>query len=141
MHDPQTRISLSLDGRASDRPRVARRWVVDRCAELHLDMEGTDLPLLVSELVTNACVHGAEPIYIHLDVANGRVRVEVEDGSPVMPKVKRSDKRSTVGRGLLIVEALSRAWGAESTGAGKVVWAEVPIRPAGANTTRRGPVT
>ena len=62
MHDPHTRISLSLDGRASDRPRVARRWVIDRCAELHLDMEGTDLPLLVSELVTNACVHGAEPI-------------------------------------------------------------------------------
>lgn len=115
--------------------------MVDRCAELHLDMEGTDLPLLVSELVTNACVHGAEPICIHLDVANGRVRVEVEDGSSVMPKVKRSDKRSTVGRGLLIVEALSRAWGAESTGAGKVVWAEVPIRPAGSNTTRRGPVT
>jgi hypothetical protein len=40
----------------------------------------------------------------------------------------------------LIVEALSRAWGAESTGAGKVVWAEVPIRPAGSNTTKRGPV-
>lgn len=138
MHDPQIRISLSLDGRVSDRPRVARLWVVDRCAELHLDMEGTDLPLLVSELVTNACVHGAEPIYIHLDVANGRVRVEVEDGSSVMPKVKQSDKRSTVGRGLMIVEALSRAWGAESTGAGKVVWAEVPIRPADSNATRRG---
>jgi hypothetical protein len=56
----------------------------------------------------------------------------------VMPKVKRSDKRSTVGRGLLIVEALSRAWGAERTGAGKVVWAEVPIRPADSNATRRG---
>jgi anti-sigma regulatory factor (Ser/Thr protein kinase) len=138
MQDPQTRISLSLDGRASDGPRVARRWVVDRCAELHLDIEGTDLPLLVSELVTNAWVHGAEPISIHLDVANGRVRVEVEDGSSVMPKVKRSDERSTVGRGLLIVDALSRAWGAESTGAGKVVWAEVPIRPAGSKTTRRG---
>jgi anti-sigma regulatory factor (Ser/Thr protein kinase) len=137
MHDPQTRISLSLDGRAPDRPRAARRWVVNRCAELHLDMEGTDLPLLVSELVTNACVHGAEPIVVHLDVANGRVRVEVEDGSSVMPKKQRSDGGRTVGRGLLIVEALSRAWGAERTRAGKVVWAEVPILPAGSNTTQR----
>ena len=138
MHDPQTQISLSLDGRASDRPRAARRWVVNQCAELHLELAGTDLPLLVSELVTNACVHGAEPIIVRLDVANGRVRVEVEDGSSVMPEKQRSDGGRTVGRGLLIVEALSRAWGAERTGAGKVVWAEVPIRPAGSNTTGQG---
>jgi anti-sigma regulatory factor (Ser/Thr protein kinase) len=129
VQDRQTRFSLALDGRASDRPRAARRWVVDRCAELDLEMEGTDLPLLVSELVTNACVHGAEPIIVHLDVANGRVRVEVEDGSSVMPKVRRSDGHSTEGRGLLIVEALSSAWGAERTGVGKVVWAEVPTSP------------
>jgi sigma-B regulation protein RsbU (phosphoserine phosphatase) len=133
----RTRLSLSLDGRASDRPRAARRWVADRCAELRLDIDGPDLTLLVSELVTNACVHGAEPIHVRLDVDHGRVRVEVEDGSPMMPEVQRPDGRSTIGRGLLIVEALSRAWGAEPVGAGKVVWAEVPIRPGSPHVTRR----
>ena len=111
--------------------------MADRCAELHLDIDGTDLTLLVSELVTNACVHGAEPICVCLDVDQGRVRVEVEDGSSVMPEVQRSDGRSTVGRGLLIVESLSRAWGAERVGAGKVVWAEVPIRTGGTKVTHR----
>ena len=135
MRGTSSRFSLSLNGRASDRPRVARRWVVARCAALHVDVKNVDLPLLVSELVTNACAHGAEPIRVHLDVDQARVRVEVEDGSPVMPEVKRADGRSTVGRGLLIVESLSRAWGAERAGAGKVVWAEVPIRPAGSDST------
>ena len=136
MSDARTRLSLSLDGRASDGPGTARRWVADRCAELRLDLDRTDLMLLVSELVTNACVHGTEPIRVHLDVDQGRVRVEVEDGSPVMPGVQRPDERSTVGRGLLIVESLSRAWGAEPFRAGKVVWAEVPIRRGGSNVNR-----
>jgi anti-sigma regulatory factor (Ser/Thr protein kinase) len=135
--DARIRLSLSLDGRAADRPRVARRWVAARCAELHLDLDATDLTLLVSELVTNACVHGAEPIRVRLDVDEGRVRVEVEDGSPMMPVVRQPDGFSTIGRGLLIVESLSRAWGAERVGAGKVVWAEVPIRPGGSNVNRR----
>jgi hypothetical protein len=75
---------------------------------------------------------------VHVGVADGRVRVEVEDGSSVMPEKQRSDGGRTVGRGLLIVEALSRAWGAERTRAGKVVWAEVPIRPEGVNLTGQG---
>ena len=137
MSNARTRLSLSLDGRASDRPRAARRWVADRCAELHLDLDGTDLTLLVNELVTNACVHGAEPIRVRLDVDQGRVRVEVEDGSPMMPEVQRPEGRSTTGRGLLIVESLSRARGAERVGAGKVVWAEVPIRTGGTKVTHR----
>jgi hypothetical protein len=78
--------------------------------------------------VINACVHGAEPILVHLEVDQGRVRVEVEDGSPLMPEVQRPDRHSTSGRGLLIVESLSRARGAEPVGAGKVVWAELSIR-------------
>ena len=135
MHGPPSRFSLSLNGRASDRPGVARRWVVARCAALTVDVGNVDLPLLVSELVTNACAHGAEPIRVHLDVGQARVRVEVEDGSPKMPEVKRPDRRSTVGRGLLIVESLSRSWGAERAGAGKVVWAELLIRPAGSDST------
>ena len=137
MPNARTRLSLSLDGRASDRPRAARRWVADRCAELHLDLDGTDLTLLVNELVINACVHGADPIRVRLDVDQGRVRVEVEDGSPMMPEVQRPDMHSTTGRGLLIVESLSRARGVERVGAGKVVWAEVPIRTGGTNVTHR----
>ena len=93
--------------------------------------------MLVNELVINACVHGAEPIRVCLDVDHWRVRVEVEDGSPMMPEVQRPEGRSTSGRGLLIVESLSRARGAERVGAGKVVWADVPIRTGGTKVTHR----
>lgn len=137
MSNARTQLSLSLNGRAADRPRAARGWVADRCAELHLDIDGTNLTLLVNELVINACAHGADPIHVRLDVDQGRVRVEVEDGSPMMPEVQRPDMHSTTGRGLLIVESLSRARGAERVGAGKVVWAEVPIRTGGTNVTHR----
>jgi two-component sensor histidine kinase len=111
--------------------------VAERCAELHLEIDGSDLTLLVNELVINACVHGAEPIRVRLDVDQGRVRVEVEDGSPMMPEARRPDGHSTSGRGLLIVESLSRARGTERVGAGKVVWAEVPIRTGGTNVSHR----
>ena len=40
-----------------------------------------DLLLVVSELVTNAVVHGAEPIVVTMVRAPERVRVEVTDGA------------------------------------------------------------
>ena len=41
-----------------------------------------DMLLVVSELVTNAVLHGAEPIVVTLVQGPDRVRVEVTDASP-----------------------------------------------------------
>lgn len=137
MTDHNVRDSLLLDGPLWRRPGNARRWVLTRCAEANVVPDGVDLPLLVSELVTNACVHGSDPITIRLDMTSARVRVEVEDGFPVLPEVGRPGIRDTRGRGMLIVESLSHLWGAEGTPAGKMVWAEVPVRTDGSSTQHR----
>jgi anti-sigma regulatory factor (Ser/Thr protein kinase) len=93
-----------------------------------------DLLLVVSELVTNAVVHGAEPIVVTMVRAPERVRVEVTDGadasSPHGNPRPRADAEN--GRGLAVVTRLAVAWGWRATpGNGKTVWAELPLPQAG----------
>ncbi|MET9497517.1 ATP-binding protein [Streptomyces sp. NPDC006552] len=99
--------------------------------------------LVVSELVTNAIVHTASRrIHCELhelrDDAGERVRIAVRDEGCI-PGDPRTAARITPeeehGRGLLLVAAVSTAWGAQETGPGLLVWAELP-RDAG---TAAGP--
>jgi anti-sigma regulatory factor (Ser/Thr protein kinase) len=88
-----------------------------------------DLLLVVSELVTNAVLHGAEPIVVTVVWAQERVRVEVTDGlSDASPQNSRAAPDAETGRGLSVVTRLACAWGwRASPGRGKTVWAEVPL--------------
>jgi anti-sigma regulatory factor (Ser/Thr protein kinase) len=87
--------------------------------------------LIVSELVTNAIVHTAsESVVCELRDDDELVRIAVRDegcapGEP-HPSPRRPEEEH--GRGLLLVEALCRAWGAQETGPGLLVWAELPRR-------------
>ena len=86
----------------------------------------TDVELAVSELVSNAMLHGAPPVEVRVLPLGDGARVEVADQSQrrlVMP-VPSSD--AMTGRGLALVAALSSRWGVEPVqGGGKVVWAEL----------------
>jgi anti-sigma regulatory factor (Ser/Thr protein kinase) len=121
-------IELDGDADAPSRGRQAVTAVLDDwgCAP------GTreDLLLVVSELVTNAVVHGAEPIVVTMVRAAERVRVEVTDGatesSPHTNPRPAADAEN--GRGLSVVTRLAVAWGwRASPGNGKTVWAELPL--------------
>lgn len=104
----------------------ARRFVHDRCEDWGCSEISDAATLIVSELVANAIVHAATPAGLRAQWSNGVLRLEVMDhaeGSPPDPKVAEPDDES--GRGLFLVDALSTAWGVESTDHGKVVWAEV----------------
>ena len=58
--------------------------------------------------------------------SDGRcVVIQVGDGSSEMPARQDADADSESGRGLLLVETLSRDWGSYRGGGGKVVWARV----------------
>lgn len=89
--------------------------------------------LVVSELVTNAIVHAAgQRVVCELQDVGDLVRIAVCDegcapGEP-RPSPRRPDEEH--GRGLLLVAAVSRAWGAQDTGPGLLVWAEI-ARSAG----------
>jgi PAS domain-containing protein/anti-sigma regulatory factor (Ser/Thr protein kinase) len=100
--------------------RTLRRWNVQEAADAVL--------LVVSELVTNALVHTQGPVSLDLVLRGDRVRVSVSDSSPRAPaKPVIVDWESTGGRGLLLIEAMSDAFGSVPVAGGKQVWSEVTV--------------
>ena len=83
-----------------------------------------DATVVVTELVTNAIRHGGGLLSLDLHVVRGRVTVCASDRTRVGPRHRRSDP--TGGRGLPVIEALSRAWGVRPNRAGKCVWVLLP---------------
>ncbi|MFJ8828326.1 ATP-binding protein [Streptomyces sp. NPDC102467] len=85
-----------------------------------------DIRLCVSELATNAVVHGTTPghgFLVRLDSDDGVVRLEVHDSSRQQPVVREPATTDLSGRGLTLVAALSDDWGVEDRPAtGKIVW-------------------
>lgn len=60
--------------------------------------------------------------------AGDRLRVEVTDCSPAMPRPRRVTRRSEHGRGLLLLDRLADAWGVtqhDSNHSCKTVWFEI----------------
>lgn len=80
-----------------------------------------DIVLVVSELATNVVKHARTPFTIRLADRGDTVRVEISDGSSVLPAVKDLGDGS---RGLRIVVKLSEQWGVDPTEPGKTIWVE-----------------
>ena len=91
-----------------------------------------DSLLVIAELVGNVIQHTGDGGELTLTCRPDTVLIEVSDGSRAMPAPQRPDSRRIGGRGLLLVAAMSHAWGSERTAAGKVVWAEVRREEVGA---------
>jgi anti-sigma regulatory factor (Ser/Thr protein kinase) len=84
--------------------------------------------LVVSELLTNAFLHGAPPVALEIDTDAGLwVRVMISDASPTPPRPPPEQVTELLigGRGLAIVEAVSSRWGWLPTPEGKQVWCEL----------------
>ncbi|WP_329402510.1 ATP-binding protein [Streptomyces melanogenes] len=107
---------------------VTVRWGL--CDEL-----GDAAALVVSELVTNAVVHTAGTrVSCELSFTSGHLTVAVRDqgygtGGPTLCDATDGEEG---GRGLLLVDALSVAWGAHDVphGTGRIVWARLGAVPA-----------
>lgn len=85
--------------------RTLRAWGVPQ-------RDADTVLLVVSELVTNALVHTDGRVRLDLTLVNHRVRVAVADASPRTPvKPTSLSWEATGGRGILLVEAMSAAWG------------------------------
>lgn len=108
-----------------DAPAVARRFVAEQCAQLPAGVVA-DAELLVSELVTNAVVHGRSAITLRVNVDPPGIGIAVHDrgDNPIELARGLPDPDEPGGRGLLIVQAIATAWGVMPSDPppGKTVW-------------------
>lgn len=116
--------SLQLP-QADDTPRKARTFVRRTLEQWRRETIVDDAMLLATELVTNAVVHAHSPVNVRLLAFPEHVRVEVADTGGGALQLRRPDPETLNGRGLLLVEELSRTWGTSSDRDEKVVWFEL----------------
>jgi anti-sigma regulatory factor (Ser/Thr protein kinase) len=80
----------------------------------------------VSEIVTNVVDHapGAPGSTVTVSVlrAGDVLSVRVRDSSPDAPVLRSAGEDDKSGRGLMLVDAMTDAWGYRFTPSGKVVW-------------------
>jgi signal transduction histidine kinase len=119
----------------STTPRAARQFAVVRLGSvLDAPPDGPgvvdDIALIVSELVSNAVNAHASIVTVDLTVHRDHVRVAVSDDAAGVPVMLNPSPQAAGGRGLRIVEQLSRKWRVDPTHRGKRVWAEVPLHTA-----------
>jgi anti-sigma regulatory factor (Ser/Thr protein kinase) len=87
-----------------------------------------DVLLVVSELVTNACLHAEGPDELRISCDNKVLRVEVSDRGAGQPAPRTPHRAGRPGgHGMFIVQRLCLDWGVVRTPgvAGKTVWAEL----------------
>jgi anti-sigma regulatory factor (Ser/Thr protein kinase) len=94
-------------------------------------VESAEIETVVGELAANAYTHARTPFTVSLNCADKRISVEVADRSAQKPVLTVGPPDSLRGRGLLMVDAISSAWGTRETQGGKIVWAEVDARATG----------
>ncbi|MFF5255829.1 ATP-binding protein [Streptomyces leeuwenhoekii] len=87
-----------------------------------------DVLLVVSELVTNACLHAEGPDELRISCDRKVIRLEVSDRGTGQPSPRTPHRAGRPGgHGMFIVQRLCLDWGVVRTPgvAGKRVWAEL----------------
>ena len=105
-------------------PALARAFAMDAMELAAVPASADAVALVVSELVTNAVVHGRGDVTLDVVLAPDLVRVEVTDADPLMSPARPVTEGDT-GRGLLLVSRVAQRWGVRRQSTGKVVWADV----------------
>lgn len=89
------------------------------------------MELAVSELVTNAIVHGEGVIDVSVSAFGDRLRLEVADEGAAVPRAGGDQEIEGIGGwGLHLIDSLSDDWGSADRGGGTRVWMERSARPA-----------
>ncbi|MFC5204662.1 ATP-binding SpoIIE family protein phosphatase [Streptomyces kaempferi] len=106
--------------------RQLTQWGLEHLAE--------STELIVSELFTNALIHGNSVRTIGLRlIRHEMLTCEVSDASHSHPLVRQARTTDEHGRGLFLVAQLSRRWGTRHIPDGKIIWADQQLRASASN--------
>ncbi|MFJ2261216.1 ATP-binding protein [Streptomyces sp. NPDC087844] len=107
---------------------LARRRAARLVAEWGHPALAGDVAVVVSELLSNALLHGSlrdRLIRVRISLTAAALRVEVSDPrGERLPWPRPVEDTDQFGRGLLLVAALADRWGVEPRSVGKTVYAE-----------------
>ena len=121
-------IPRTVSAQLPDAPgsaRLARGFITDALTKWECDNVVDTAVLLTSELVTNAVLHARTTVTVTVSLDDRRLRVEVCDHSPTLPRMRPFGVDDATGRGLPMIGAYAAAWGAEPRPDGKCVWFEI----------------
>ncbi|WP_405613903.1 ATP-binding protein [Streptomyces sp. NBC_01511] len=119
-------MSFDADPGHVERARRVTAAVLGKAGVRDRDVVGT-VQLLVSEIVTNAVVHGTAnsvSLRITCDTA-GEVLIEVDDHSAGAPELREAGPEDEGGRGMRLVTYFARDWGRKGT----CTWCTVRVGP------------
>lgn len=92
-----------------------------------------DATLATTEVFTNAVRHGSKGpkdiVTVAFELCGGDLRVSVTDSSSALPTLRDVSLLEDGGRGLHLLGALTKSWGAdlEQDGVGKTVWFTIAL--------------
>ena len=85
-----------------------------------------DVLLVATELVANAVDHARTPLRFQARLRAEGLRLTVHDRrADLLPSPTDAGPHSLRGRGLRVIDVLSRCWGCDPAPDGKTVWAEL----------------
>ena len=120
----QARVVLAARPTA---PAVGRAFTAQCLTDWGLDDQCEDATLVVSELVTNAVIHGHSDVELDLQLRHGSLVVRAADSSPDQPVVGELTTGADHGRGIAITCAIVDRFGVEERSRGKAVWGEIDL--------------
>jgi anti-sigma regulatory factor (Ser/Thr protein kinase) len=109
--------------------RRARQLVRQTCQEWSIPDIIPDAVVVASELIDNMVQHARSEGQLRLELRRNKLSVAVTDADPRQPQLRLPGLSGAGGRGLVLVNRLSRAWGSAARLGGKVVWAVLNVSP------------
>ena len=108
---------------------AARRFATDALTNDAVDVSQA-VELMVSELATNCVRHAHTSFRLAITRTDEEIRIEVTDDGGGDPRMQSPRPDEPSGRGLRIVDMLSKQWGiTRDSSPGKTVWFTVASSP------------
>ncbi|MGB8994829.1 MAG: STAS domain-containing protein [Pseudonocardiaceae bacterium] len=108
--------------------RLARQLVEQTCHEWEIPGMVAAAAVVATELTDNMVYHARSPGWLRLELRSNMLTIAVADADPRPPQLRVPGLRAAGGRGLVLVDKLSKSWGTASRPPeGKVVWAVLTV--------------